>query len=127
MISHNVVSKFYLATLKGDNNVAIYIHGDGTEITLSPPKHFIYKELQNLVEGAIDIVDMGENGVLVINADYYAEGVARNEKATALALTYIPDGTYIAGPLSTQPSQKLATRLPLPSCNSYTNKGGCYE
>ena len=78
--------------------MATYIHGDGTEITLRPPHHFIAKELENLVEGSIDIVDMDEKGVLVINANYYAEGGARNEKATELALPYIPDGTYIAGP-----------------------------
>ena len=78
--------------------MATYIHTDGTEITLSPPKHFIHMELQNLIEGEIDIVDMGEKGVLVINGDYYPEGVAMNEKATELARPYIPDGTYIAGP-----------------------------
>ena len=79
--------------------MATYIHADGTEITLSPPKYFIHKEeLQNLVEGSIDIVDMGEKGVLVINGDYYPEGVARNDTATELARSYIPDGTYIAGP-----------------------------
>jgi hypothetical protein len=78
--------------------MATYISEDGREIKLSPPTYFIHKELQNLCGDPIDVIDMGENGVLVINTDAYQIGIPKNEKATALALPYILEATYIAGP-----------------------------
>ena len=105
-----------LTTLKGDTNVATYISEDGRVFYLSPP-HFIHKELQKLCEGPIDVIDMGENGVLVINEDAYSVGFPKNEKATELALPYIPEKTYIAGPAIHTTLQEISNPMTLAKLN----------
>ena len=80
--------------------MATYYREDETEetITAKNGSFFENEELKELAGGSVDIIHMGEKGILVSRDDYYLIGVAKNKKATALALPYIPKHTYIAGP-----------------------------
>ncbi len=80
--------------------MATYYGEDGTAIPMFPLQgtHFANSELHHLCDGTIDLIDMGDEGVFVVNEDAYAIGLPKNDEATALALPYLPDGTYIAGP-----------------------------
>ena len=80
--------------------MATYYCEDETIATISAHNGTFFgnDELKELVGGPVDIIDMGEQGVLLIRADYYPIGIPENTKATELSRPYIQKDTYIAGP-----------------------------
>ena len=80
--------------------MATYILADGESGPIEPlfGSYFSASELQGLIEGDFAIIGLLDQGVLVINDEYYQIGVEKNETATALAQGFIPEETWIAGP-----------------------------
>ena len=80
--------------------MATYILASGESAEIHPlfGSYFSSSELQGLVEGDFHIIGLLEQGVLVINNEYYQIGVEKNEQASALAKGFIPEETWIAGP-----------------------------
>lgn len=84
--------------------MATLIRPDGTKETVTPAdgKHFTLEEMQKLVEGYIQIIQVpvaaGKWADLVMNEEGKFEGLAYNKEATALGrIAGIADDDFIVG------------------------------
>ena len=81
--------------------MATYISskGERTDITPVRPPYFSDLELEQLVEGRPAFLVLEDGTTLVYNDVYYEIGVEKNEVATKLALSVLPEQTWLAGPV----------------------------
>ncbi len=81
--------------------MATYISAKGecTAITPVRPPFFSDSELERFVEGRPAFLVLDDGTTLVYNDVYYEIGVERNEVATRLALSILPENTWLAGPV----------------------------
>lgn len=81
--------------------MAYIIYTDGREEQVTPAngKTFDLEELQNIVGGYIQIIEMGNDTFMVVDEDGKFKGYERNAKATAMyrKLPYIIPGDCIVG------------------------------
>ena len=94
--------------------MATYILANGESGPIEPlfGSYFSGTELRGLVEGDYAIIGLLDKGVLVINDEYYQIGVEKNEVATELAKDFIPEGTWIAGPVLHIPDTDFQVERP---------------
>lgn len=90
-------------------NKATIIHPDNTESTVEPRNkmrgYFSLNELEKIVGGMVDIIDLGNNKLLVVNDGGSALDLPINSRATELAVRVQPTRSHITG------TALLATRV----------------
>lgn len=79
--------------------MATIIHIDGIETDVSPcdGQVFTLKELQWVVKGCIEIINLGDDQAMVVNENGKVDNLDLNAKATVIALPYLFRGDSIRG------------------------------
>lgn len=71
--------------------------GETIEVSPKSQKGFTLKELQELVQGSIEVIPLGTKSLMVINEDGKILELPYNEKATQIYRTYYTTNDFIVG------------------------------
>lgn len=72
-------------------------NGEVEKVTPANGKDFKYEELTKFVDGFIETVNVGDNGILVMNEEGKLQGRPVNKRATRLTFGILAGNDYIVG------------------------------